>query len=33
MLGPPLIIGEDEIDTLVSVLAESIDSAVARVRR
>ena len=31
MIGPPFIISEDEIDTLVSVLKESIDAAVARV--
>jgi hypothetical protein len=30
MLGPPLIITEDEIDLLITVLQESIDEAVAR---
>jgi adenosylmethionine-8-amino-7-oxononanoate aminotransferase len=33
MLGPPFVISEDEIDTLVSVLGESINAAVARVGR
>ena len=32
-LGPPLIVSESELDTIVDVLARSIDSAVARVRR
>lgn len=32
-LGPPFIIGEDEIDIMANVLARSVDSAVARVTR
>ena len=30
MLGPPFIITEDDIDLLVTVLEESIDSAISR---
>jgi len=30
MLGPPMIITEDDVDLLVTVLEESIDEAVSR---
>ena len=30
MLGPPMIITEDDIDLLVTVLEESIDEAISR---